>query len=435
MLASPQTKSASKASTKSKTTQRKLPNLTGIPDVTKQRFENLSGLSFDDVRIHYNSSKPAQLQALAYTQGNQVYVASGQERHLPHELGHVVQQKQGTVSPMFQIDGNSINNSPRLEREADSLSEQAARTRDESRSALSGKISMVCQFSGLVKSGLNVAGEDHLESGPQRTTPPNLGEEDYCLAKTGSWNYWLENEFPRQSTKVSVKVKPDEEEAGNFADSPLLRCAHIVAFFQNLLPLIEGYFNEKLPESSERQVQVYDAIIKGRKALEDYLVTFFINIIAIAKSKVGPELAPKQKETAERFRQLVPPIHERCTLLLSQLDSHENLWNEKGASARSTWHALLTDLDNFIIDYKHSAVWPDSLRKEGTELTDEISKKRSGVMHDAAQAQHNLTGVWKIGNSHAEDIRDDPDKKSRNYNLILREDFQKDYTAWKAATP
>jgi hypothetical protein len=32
----------------------------------KTRFENLSGLSFDDVRVHYNSNKPAQLQALAY---------------------------------------------------------------------------------------------------------------------------------------------------------------------------------------------------------------------------------------------------------------------------------------------------------------------------------------------------------------------------------
>lgn len=46
-------------------------NCTGIPDEMKTGFEDLSGLSFDDVRIHYNSDRPAQLQALAYTQGNQ----------------------------------------------------------------------------------------------------------------------------------------------------------------------------------------------------------------------------------------------------------------------------------------------------------------------------------------------------------------------------
>ena len=50
------------------------PNLTGIPTQMKLDFEQRSGLSFDDVRVHYNSDKPAQLQALAYTQGTQVYL-------------------------------------------------------------------------------------------------------------------------------------------------------------------------------------------------------------------------------------------------------------------------------------------------------------------------------------------------------------------------
>lgn len=75
------------------------PNLTGIPTQMKLDFERQSGLSFDDVRVHYNSDKPAQLKALAYTQGTQVYVGPGQERHLPHELGHVIQQKRGLVQP------------------------------------------------------------------------------------------------------------------------------------------------------------------------------------------------------------------------------------------------------------------------------------------------------------------------------------------------
>lgn len=66
-------------------------NNTGIPAEMKERAETASGLSFDDVRVHYNSGKPSQLNALAYTQGNQVYIAPGQEQHLGHELGHVVQ--------------------------------------------------------------------------------------------------------------------------------------------------------------------------------------------------------------------------------------------------------------------------------------------------------------------------------------------------------
>ena len=97
----------------------KQPNATGIPAQMKETFESLSGFSFDDVRVHYNSEKPAQLQALAYTQGNQVYVAPGQEHHLGHELGHVIQQKQGRVKPTGQINGLSVNDAQDLEREAD----------------------------------------------------------------------------------------------------------------------------------------------------------------------------------------------------------------------------------------------------------------------------------------------------------------------------
>jgi hypothetical protein len=120
MLASPKTKEkASETPKRSDDTLRKLPNLTGIPDVTKQRFENLSGLSFDDVRVHYNSDKPAQLQALAYTRGNHVYVGPGQEKHLGHELGHVVQQKQGMVKPNTYLNGLALNTEPQMERAAD----------------------------------------------------------------------------------------------------------------------------------------------------------------------------------------------------------------------------------------------------------------------------------------------------------------------------
>lgn len=98
------------------------PNLTGIPNGLKMRFENLSGFSFDDVRVKYNSDKPAQLHALAYTQGNQVHIGPGQEKHLGHELGHVVQQRQGRVNPTSYIGAIKLNDNAVLEKEADSIS-------------------------------------------------------------------------------------------------------------------------------------------------------------------------------------------------------------------------------------------------------------------------------------------------------------------------
>ena len=96
------------------------PNHTGLPDNLKSGIEHLSGYSMDDVKVHYNSTKPAQLQAHAYAQGSDIHLGSGQERHLPHEAWHVVQQKQGRVKPTMQMkDKVNINDDARLEKEAD----------------------------------------------------------------------------------------------------------------------------------------------------------------------------------------------------------------------------------------------------------------------------------------------------------------------------
>ncbi len=105
--------------------KKQTPNQTGLPDNLKSGIENLSGMSMDDVNVHYNSSKPTQLQAHAYAQGTDIHVASGQEKHLPHEAWHVVQQKQGRVKPTMQMQGVNVNDDKGLEREADVMGGKA----------------------------------------------------------------------------------------------------------------------------------------------------------------------------------------------------------------------------------------------------------------------------------------------------------------------
>ncbi|TRX57649.1 DUF4157 domain-containing protein [Fulvivirga sp. M361] len=101
-------------------------NKTGLPDHLKSGIENLSGHSMDDVKVHYNSDKPAQLQARAYAQGTDIHLAKGQEKHLPHEAWHVVQQKQGRVEPTLQMKGKvNINDDVALENEADIMGTKA----------------------------------------------------------------------------------------------------------------------------------------------------------------------------------------------------------------------------------------------------------------------------------------------------------------------
>ncbi|WP_210519876.1 eCIS core domain-containing protein [Hymenobacter terricola] len=101
-------------------------NPTGLPDQLKAGVESLSGHSLDDVRVHYNSAGPAQLQAAAYAQGTDIHVAPGQEKHLPHEAWHVVQQQQGRVRATIQPkDATLLNDAPALEQEADRMGNEA----------------------------------------------------------------------------------------------------------------------------------------------------------------------------------------------------------------------------------------------------------------------------------------------------------------------
>ncbi|MDQ8738098.1 DUF4157 domain-containing protein [Paenibacillus sp. LHD-38] len=100
-------------------------NRTGMPDQLKSGVESLSGLAMDDVKVHYNSAKPSEVNALAYAQGSDIHLGPGQEKHLPHEAWHIAQQKQGRVKPTVQMKGASINDDAGLEHEADVMGAKA----------------------------------------------------------------------------------------------------------------------------------------------------------------------------------------------------------------------------------------------------------------------------------------------------------------------
>lgn len=99
------------------------------------KMENSFGTDFSGVNIHANSDKAPALNALAFTQGNDIHFAPGQynpdsqkgQELLGHELTHVVQQKQGRVQTTTQLKGAQINDSPELEKEADEMGEKAAK--------------------------------------------------------------------------------------------------------------------------------------------------------------------------------------------------------------------------------------------------------------------------------------------------------------------
>lgn len=99
---------------------------TNLPPNLQSNMEAMSGIGLGDVKVHQNSSAPGELGAHAFAQGSDIHIAPGQEKHLPHEAWHVVQQKQGRVNANTEINGAAVNDNPGLENEADQMGEKAA---------------------------------------------------------------------------------------------------------------------------------------------------------------------------------------------------------------------------------------------------------------------------------------------------------------------
>lgn len=105
-----------------------------MPEDVQTKMESSFGADFSSVNIHENSSSAKDMNALAYTQGNDVHFAPGQynptskagQELLGHELTHVVQQRQGRVAATTQEKGMGVNDDNALEKEADDMGRKAA---------------------------------------------------------------------------------------------------------------------------------------------------------------------------------------------------------------------------------------------------------------------------------------------------------------------
>ncbi|TCP40171.1 eCIS core domain-containing protein [Rhodovulum marinum] len=105
--------------------QGKASGASGLPTRLRAGVERLSGRDMRGVNVHYNSPRPAAVQAHAFARAADIHLPPGQERHLPHEAWHIVQQAEGRVAPTAEIAGQPVNDDAGLEREADAMGARA----------------------------------------------------------------------------------------------------------------------------------------------------------------------------------------------------------------------------------------------------------------------------------------------------------------------
>ena len=204
-------------------------NRTGMPDGLKAGIESLSGMDMSDVRVHRNSSQPAQLNALAYAQGNDIHLGPGQEQHLPHEAWHVVQQRQGLVQATMQMAGVGVNDDPGLESEADVMGGRAVQMIGGKRQDLTRDLSMAAQRRAI---------EGTFGSGTQRTND-GLGSSESPAQRNSSESSALPRADHPGSTHMAP-LRPSDRKSGGGLSPVVQRVTKLEGKVGEMLGVGEG---------------------------------------------------------------------------------------------------------------------------------------------------------------------------------------------------
>jgi hypothetical protein len=126
---SPQLEAADSRSGEGETSQQFAAPKHNIPRLQadlKSCVEASNGISIDSDNVHYDSSKPARVNASAYAQSNDIHLVSSQDKRLPREAWHVVQQAQNTAGPTSHMTAAvHVSDDKALEHEADEMGAKA----------------------------------------------------------------------------------------------------------------------------------------------------------------------------------------------------------------------------------------------------------------------------------------------------------------------
>jgi Domain of unknown function (DUF4157) len=370
-------------------------NRTGLPDRLKAGAEVLSGVSLDGVKVHYNSSKPAQLNALAYAQGSDIHLAPGQERHLPHEAWHIVQQAQGRVRPTLQMkSGVRVSDDARLEREADAMGAQAAgRGSDllEAGPAAPPPVQRSCDPVPIlqlkvVKGKLNVVGEDHAES----KLKGRRDKEKAIAENVVGGKYWLEYQFKDPGWTGDTR-----------GDSTYLRAKHLVAFIIDFA----GFFIKDYSKYSKMDKNAKAQNLAGMNLPLYAIINHYDMIADTVKLRDNSyESWSDQPSLQDAF--------DACREIVDKAKQWKG--NPSLDPDVSSWEKLIHKASGAI----------------GSATSDAVSTERSKHMaKTAATASERWVGapvgIWKVGQDHINDIM--KDNKKRSYILTTQSEFNKDY--------
>ncbi|GAL35435.1 translation initiation factor 2 [Vibrio maritimus] len=374
----------------------------------------------DDVKVHYNSSKPAQLQAHAYAQGSNIHIGPGQEKHLAHEAWHVVQQKQGRVKPTMQMKGKvNINDDASLEREADVMGAKAlqmAPANHQPHQLKTASTTATVQAK-LSNSVLNVAGETHDEYEQLGNETLRDKEKKFASQKAGG-SYWQEPQF--KVTDDSTWYGKNKGESGDPVRLQFLQCVELIdSLCGKFIPMLDHNVKDEAKMLRERVEEGVRTIGGG--------VTERYKEMGSEHSSGVRSLSDSQADAAQKISPKLTEMSAKCKAIydLIQSDGTLNPGADKQIAALKVEAVKLNKEIKTIAAVLHNK----------TALTQSnVRIPRSKAMHFSAQASHATKGIWKVGNNHYDDIKTYIKGLfvgAPKYNLMSKADFNKERDAFK----
>jgi hypothetical protein len=352
-------------------TVQKKENRTGLPDNLKAGVETLSGVSMDDTKVHYNSPRPAQLNAFAYAQGANIHVAPGQEKHLPHEAWHVAQQKQGRVKATMQLkEAVPVNDDAGLEQEADSMGAKAAQFSEDSVTATTTVAQTAAQDNDDVVQGVFTF---------------RVNTDNYTIIKTKysrvqQTKYLTGNSEFKHVTADSVKDalwtgmegmtlpafgKRLMQISDEYLDLPGLELLEAHKLFDEDNPIFDG-LNGAMVENSATFDKVMEDLPKQSSDLSAFIQTFELadkdgnvkdkNIASFFIQNKALELI----ETLDKFRDMMPLVNVVSGLQKGAHEKEAKKFLKDGTTSKNVKNnldALWAFFDFAAIDAMTGKMW------------------------------------------------------------------------------
>lgn len=264
----------------------------------------------------------------------------------------------------------------------------------------------------LVRDGLNVVGEFHRESERRRSA-----ERQFCLAKTGSANYWVEDEFPDLHQQVSGR-RGQRQGGAQGADLMELRAAHAAS----LLVFNSGNLTETAAKVA-RLTRVLPPLASGQ---------FNDKIDAVHRFRVRAAGGWRPTRTTDvnlAAKAIFDDTESACQVYLDATRDPSAVTLSVQSAAAQALADGLTAVRG-LLPALESAVGATGSGGDPNALAEYVQTQRSTFMGLAA-GMSSQQGVWKIGNGHIEDLTSGRAKIDMSRaNFVTRDDFLQEFTGW-----